>query len=916
MKDERQRAGSERRGDRPPAVDPGWAGVLEGILGSMVDGVFASDRELRYLYVSPSAAKLMGTAPENLIGRTWDEVHAAVPTLPWKDLARQVIETRRPLRHEAPFRGRDGERFYETIMSPVLDDRGEVSVIVSIARDVTERKHAEFALALANATEQRARARATKLHDIAAALSRAGTLEDVGAVIVHQALEALGAESAVAYFMRPDGQLSMGALRGFPEELVAHLKVLPPDAPLPLPDAVRRGQPVWIESIEALLARYPDVTTAKVQPGKVQAVAAIPLRTDDRTLGGVGFSFGTPRTFDDDERRFLLTLANHAALAAERCRLRQEERAARSRLTILAEATRRFSEAKLELRDTLDTIAREVASRLLDSCAINLLTPDERVLEPVAIANVDPEAEEATRKTMAAAPVRMDETSSLARVARSGEPMLVPVIPLEAWLAASARPEYREHHRRFPISSLLIVPLRARDRIIGTITVSRGARGPPYTPEDQALLQDLADRAGLALANARQHEELGRERRRLDVLARASEVLATSLDYETTLRNVIELALPTLGDFGFFDVVESSGDVRRLARAHQDPERQAILDQTSWVRSDRKDKILCALSSGTSGFHPDIDDAWLRDVAVSPGHLALMQKLAFCSMITVPLSGRGAILGSLTLFFADSRRHHSEVDLRLAEELARRAAAAVENARLFRESREAVAVRDDFLSIAGHELNTPLAALQLQIQSLKRQAEKDGANGRLLERLSKTEGHVTRLAKLINELLDVSRIAGGRLKLEQESMDLAGAVKDVLERLSAHAAAAGCKLVYQGADRIPGEWDRLRIEQVVTNLIGNSVKYAAGKPIEAGASVAGGVARIVVRDYGIGISPADEERIFGRFERAVSHRHYGGFGLGLWISRQIVEAHGGNIRFERPEDVGTRFVIELPLNGR
>jgi len=735
-------------------------------------------------------------------------------------------------------------------------------------------------------------ARAAKLRDIAAALSRATTHEDVGSVIANQAVEALGAQSAIAYFTRRDGQLSLGALRGFPEELMAHPEILPFDAPVPLADAVRRGQPVWLES-----------------------VAAIPLRTDERTVGAVAFSFGTPRTFDEDERTFLLTLANHAALAAERCLLRQEERATRARLIIMAEATRRFSEAKLELRDTLDTIAREVASQLLDSCAINLLTADGRVLEPVAIANVDPEAEEATRRTMAAAPVRMDESSSLARVVRSGEPLLIPVIPRETWLAASARPEYREHHQRFPISSILIVPLRARDRIIGTITVSRGAGGPPYTPEDQVLLQDLADRAGLAIANARQHEELGQERRRLDVLAKASEVLATSLDYETTLRNVIDLALPTLGDFGFFDVVESSGEVRRLARAHQDPERQRLLDQTRWVRSDRTDKVLCALSTGRSGHHPDIDEAWLRDAAVSPEHLALMQKLAFFSMITVPLSYRGALLGALTLFFGDSRRHHSEVDLRLAEELARQAAAAVENARLFKESREAVAIRDDFLSIAGHELNTPLAALQLQIQSLKRQAEKDEAAGRFVERLGKIEGHVVRLAKLIDELLDVSRITGGRLKVERESMDLADTVKDVLERLSAHAAAAGCKLVYEGPSRIPGAWDRLRIEQVVTNLVGNSVKYGAGKPIEVGTSVAGGAAHIVVRDHGIGIPPEDEDRIFGRFERAVSQRHYGGFGLGLWIARQIVEAHGGTIRFERPVDPGTRFVIDLPLNG-
>lgn len=446
-------------------------------------------------------------------------------------------------------------------------------------------------------------------------------------------------------------------------------------------------------------------------------------------------------------------------------------------------------------------------------------------------------------------------------------------------------------------------------------TCSRGAGAAPYTRDDQLLLEDLAGRAGLAIANARQYEELAFERRRLAVLAKASEVLATSLDYDTTLRNVIELALPVLGDFGFFDVVEDDGTVRRVARAHDDPETQGILDQTRWVRSERTDINLCALSSGYAGLHPDIDDAWMQNIAVSPEHLALLRQLAFRSMLTVPLAYHGKTLGALTLFFARSERRHAAGDVPLAEELARRAAAAVENARLFRESREAIRLRDDFLSIAGHELNTPLAALQLQIQSLKRQVEKEPALGKVGERLGKTENQVLRLEKLISELLDVSRITGGRLSIEREPMDLAATVRDVAERMAPSAAKASCELVLACPDGVVGSWDRLRIEQVVTNLMSNAIKYGAGRPIEVVTTRDADVARLTVRDHGIGIAPGDEARIFGRFERAVSERHYGGFGLGLWISRQIVEAHGGSIRFDRPADVGTRFTVELPTGG-
>ena len=764
------------------------------------------------------------------------------------------------------------------------------------------------------AAEERARVRATRLHEVAVALARATTEEEVTSALVHGGMEVLEAEAAVAYLADGEGRQVLRASRGIPLETIAEHTVLSLDAPVPLADAIRTGEPIWAESVDEVLARYPSLRDSRTPLSKLQAVAAVPLRSEQRTTGGVAFSFGAPRRFDDDERRFLLTLVSHAAVAAERCHLRREEEAARKRLGVLAAASRRFAEAPLVLRDTLDTVAREVANRLGESCAINLLGDDGAVLEPVAIANVDPVIEEATRATMAAAPVRMSEGSLPARVAASGEPVLIPEIP-PGWVAAISRPEYREFHERYPIGTLLAVPLRARGDIIGTLIASRRRGAPGYTGDDLALLEDLAARAGLAIANARQHEELAMERRRLDLLARASALLATSLDYEVTLKNVIALALPTLGDFGFFDVREADGEVRRVALAHEDPERQRLLDGTRWAASERRDKILCGLSTGASGLHPAIDQAWLADVAVSPEHLALMEQLSFGSMITVPLAYHGSVLGALTLFFARPGRHHAPADLRLAEELARRAAAAVESARLFRSAREAVAIRDDFLSIAGHELNTPLAALSLQIQGLKRLAEKEQVTPRFLDRLGKTEGHLARIERLVSELLDVSRISGGRLAVEREPMDLVAAVRDAVDRLAAQAAGAGCELRFAAPAALPGRWDRLRIEQVVTNLIANSIKYGPRAPIEVTVSADRATARIAVRDHGIGISPEDEARIFGRFERAVSQRHYGGLGLGLWIARQIVEAHGGTIRFERPADQGTRFVVELALDA-
>lgn len=151
------------------------------------------------------------------------------------------------------------------------------------------------------------------------------------------------------------------------------------------------------------------------------------------------------------------------------------------------------------------------------------------------------------------------------------------------------------------------------------------------------------------------------ERDRLTLLVNAGDTLSASIDYETTLHNVAGLAMPTLADFCFFDVVESGGGVRRIARAHANPAAQTLLAQTRWARSERADINVCALSSGASGFHPDVDESWLKNVAVSSEHLDLMRELAFCSLISVPLKLQDRLLGALTLCFAESRRHGGSV---------------------------------------------------------------------------------------------------------------------------------------------------------------------------------------------------------------------------------------------------------------
>ncbi|MFY2562845.1 PAS domain-containing sensor histidine kinase [Corallococcus terminator] len=230
--------------------------------------------------------------------------------------------------------------------------------------------------------------------------------------------------------------------------------------------------------------------------------------------------------------------------------------------------------------------------------------------------------------------------------------------------------------------------------------------------------------------------------------------------------------------------------------------------------------------------------------------------------------------------------------------------------------REALLARDEFLSVASHELKTPLTPLQLKLSAMRRIAESNPealmADGRLARELAAASGQVRKLADLIDDLLDVSRINVSRLPLEPARMDLAALVRDVAARYGAQAAAAGCRLDVEAPTSVEGMWDRRRMDQAVTNLLTNAIKYGAGKPIHLSVSADDAVATFTVRDEGIGIAPTQQQRIFERFVRAVSERNYGGMGLGLFITHQIVEAHGGSIHVESEPGRGSVFTFRVP----
>jgi PAS domain S-box-containing protein len=250
----------------------------------------------------------------------------------------------------------------------------------------------------------------------------------------------------------------------------------------------------------------------------------------------------------------------------------------------------------------------------------------------------------------------------------------------------------------------------------------------------------------------------------------------------------------------------------------------------------------------------------------------------------------------------------------IARDITDRKLAELEREQLYREAVDAVRTRDDFLSVASHELRTPLSSLQLSIEMLIRppRGAPPLSSEKARARLETAARQVDKLTQLLGKLLDVSRIREGRLALELEPVDLAAVARDVVSRLAHDAERAGSTITLDAPEPVVGTWDRMRLEQVTTNLVSNALKYGEGKPVEIMVAGDGARAMLVVRDHGIGIEGDEVGRILGRFERGKGARAYGGLGLGLYIARQIVEAHRGTIRVESEAGVGSTFTVDLP----
>ncbi|ABS25705.1 ATP-binding protein [Anaeromyxobacter sp. Fw109-5] len=446
-------------------------------------------------------------------------------------------------------------------------------------------------------------------------------------------------------------------------------------------------------------------------------------------------------------------------------------------------------------------------------------------------------------------------------------------------------------------------------------------RNPLVLPEESraisAAYAEILTSLQVSPAELERKREYHRERERLllheaeaqRLLAEISGRLGASLALEDVARAAVRLPVPQLAQAAVLWLAPAGGRPGRAWVAHPDPEREGAAREAAERAAAHLEEVTSvsrALATGRPVVRPEgPDPGWPEPLRAAVGR---MREL------TLPLLAGRKPLGSLTLLGAP--RSEGADDIALAEEVARRLAIALENARLYERAEEAVRARDEFLAVASHELKTPLTPLRIRIHALERLVARDELASvpreKLVQLLCGAEEQVLRVVGLVDDLLDATRISARRLKLRPEPMDLVASVRAVVERHATELAEARCAVHVDAPDEARGVWDRLRVEQVITNLLLNAAKYAPGTRVDVRVRSDGARACVAVHDGGAGISPEDQERIFLPFERAARYLEVSGFGLGLFIVRQIVEAHGGRVTLASAPGQGTTFTIELP----
>jgi signal transduction histidine kinase/DNA-binding response OmpR family regulator len=460
------------------------------------------------------------------------------------------------------------------------------------------------------------------------------------------------------------------------------------------------------------------------------------------------------------------------------------------------------------------------------------------------------------------------------------------------------------------------VTTQARERAL-----SGGARDFLTKPFDvvEVLLRvrNLLQTRDLYVRQRKAREEAERAGRRAAFLAEASRVLATSFDTCTTLAQLARLAVPEVADLCVVDVLEADDSYRQVGAAHVDPAKEGMIRSLAPRERTRHHPFAAMFATGEAVLLSDVPESFVREVSGRGEAMeAVVGAIGPRSAMLVPLRAGDRPIGGITLVSAESGRRFDADDLALAQELATRAALAVENASLFAQAQAATRARDEMLAVVAHDLRNPLSTISLGAELLLDTTADDAEHAFHRRHLGTVKRSAERMNRLIQDLLDVSRITGGKMALSPREEDVSLLLSEAAAMLRPLAESAGITFGTRGIAELPrARVDAARIMQVISNLVGNAIKFTPeGGTVTLAAACEGDDLRISVIDTGSGISPEALPHVFGRFWQA-HEADRRGLGLGLTIARGIVEAHGGRIWVESELGAGSIFQFTLPASA-
>ena len=803
---------------------------------------------------------------------------------------------------------------------------------------------------------------------------------------------------------------------------------LDPDAPRGSPAVIRTQTAELVPEIDdaALEARFGDrpQLLAELRNLGVHSTMTVPLVVRRRALGAITFvSAESGRRYSDDDLAIAVDLARRAATAVDNALLYRDALLKESQVRFLAEAGSVLSEL-LDYDATLARLAQLAVPRFADWCIVDVVEDAE--IKRVAVVADDDVKQAALEELQAHYPPTWDSPQPAARALREGEPVIFEEFDSDTLPQTVVDDRHLRIMQTLDPHSAVALPLLARGEKVGAITFAWSQSKHRYSERDLPLMEDLAARAALAVDNARLYARERATGDQLAFLAEMSSLLASSLDYETTLENVAQLIVPQFADWCAVDIVAEDGSIQRIAVVHKDPEKEQWAHRSRDFHPpdpDEPEGAARVVRTGEPVLYRRITDDLLQHSARGPDNLRVLRELGMASAMVVPMKARGRTLGALMLVSSDPKRLYDDDALTFAEHLGRRSATAVDNALIYRrseqraqaaralafvgdgvllvdeegivriwnaaaevitglperdmlgrrveqaltgwaaiethvpviagpgtpraetvpvelargerwlsisgvslpggtvyafrdltEERRVERLKTEFVSTISHELRTPLAAIYGAALTLRRQepalqAQREGL-------LDVVASESERLARIVNDILWVSRLESGTLHVAVERCDAEELASAVVAAAKTHLPSNLTLVLDVAADVPPVAADSDKLRQILSNLLDNAVKYSPdGGDIRLHITQADAFVRFAVSDEGLGVPASEHGRIFEKFYRLDPEltRGVGGTGLGLYISRELVRRMNGRTTVDSVEGRGSTFAVELPV---